>query len=104
MKPNSPPFTMCWLRWIAVALLLSGCGWTRPARDALLTFATDYRVCASNPHGMTIDYNPAHIDEATLAPIAEKEASRYGKTARPGALMVSHSPRVNQQFFEFVDR
>jgi hypothetical protein len=92
------------LTWIVVVVLLSGCGWTRPAREALLSFATDYHVCASNSHGMTIDYDPAHIDDATLAPIAEKEANRYGKTARPGALMVSHSPRVNQQFFEFVDR
>lgn len=95
---------MRWLRWIAVALLLSGCGWTRPATNALLTIANDYRVSAKNPDGMTIDYDPAHIDGTTLEPIAEREASRYGKTARPGALMVSHSPRVNQQFFEFVER
>ena len=95
---------MHWPRWIALSLLLSGCGLPRPARDALLTLGTDYHVSATNPHGMTIDYDPAHFDGATLESIAEKEAGRYGKTARPGALMVSHTPRVNQQFFEFVDQ
>jgi hypothetical protein len=91
------------LKWLALALLLSGCGWTRPARDTLLTLTTDLRVSAKNDHGMTIDYDPAEIDSASLEPIANKEASRYGKTARAGALMVSRSPRVNQQHFEFVD-
>jgi hypothetical protein len=91
------------LKWISVTLLLCSCSWTRPAREDLLTLATDYRVSSTNPHGMIIDYDPADISGDALAPIAEKEAGKYGKTARAGALMVSHTPRVNQQFFEFVD-
>ena len=92
------------LKWIPTVLVLSSCGWTRPEREVQFTLAADHHVSTSNPHGMTIDYDPAAIDGAALATIAKKEAGRCGKTARPGALMVSHSLRVNQQFFEFVDQ
>jgi len=95
---------MHWLKWLAVAVLLSGCGWMRPARDALLTFASTYHVSSKSPQGMTIDYDPREIDGPAVETIAEREAGRYGKTARTGALMVSRNPRVNQQSFEFVDR
>lgn len=89
----------------AICLLTTtGCGWTRPAREALLTLATDYHITSRSDQGITIDYDPASIDGTSLAPIAEREAHRYGKTARPGPLMVSHHPRVNQQHFEFIDR
>lgn len=85
-------------------LLTTSCGWTKPAREAFLTLATDYHISSRSDQGITIDYDPASIDGTILKPIAEREAHRYGKTARPGPLMVSHSPRVNQQHFEFVDR
>ena len=98
------PDPMPWLTWFSIVLLLSSCSLPRPAREVLLTLGTDYHVSSTNPHGMTIDYDPADFDGATMASIAQKEAGRYGKTARPGALMVSHSPRVNQQFFEFIER
>lgn len=95
------------IHWPAIAVLLltgAACSIPRPARDALVNMATDFHISSRSQQGITIDYDPVSIDRASLEPIAEKEAQRYGKTARPGALLVARRPRMNQQHFEFVDR
>lgn len=94
------------INWTAAALFLisgAGCSIPRPARDALMNLATDYRISSRSQQGITIDYDPVSIDRASLEPIAQREARRYGKTARPGALLVARRPRMNQQHFEFVE-
>jgi hypothetical protein len=73
-----------------------------PLTSCVATWGSSYEVVHSNSEGMLIQYDPVLVSPATIANVAQSEATKYGRVIVPGSHEKSHYLGIHQRYYKFI--